>query len=1459
MRRTITLICVFLLGFTVHGQTNKSEAPLSDAPVIWSINFNDVFETPDGWQNIDHSNSGVEWYFSGMRAETFNYFEEDDEPRTHASLITEAIDCSDYSGVSLSVNHKLSFYGGFDSYVAKVLISVDGANWTTVSEYTGLVEYDGDDASHNLPYHEYDISSIADGQNEVYIRFEFNGNDSNDMEWAIQKMELFPVPAAQVPYPAILHAPANGINLMPDDLSHIYLEWNPAEEGPAADGYRVYFGEENPPTNLIYQGSTSFHQPAGLEWEKEFFWKVIPYNSEGDAVDVPVWQFSTYELMTVWEETFQIIDDILPDWDVDDLSGSTHVWNFNGVRAVIETPWEKENIAVWSTMTSPVIDCTGFENIRLFVNQDWYHELEFDSYYGKIEISTDGQNWQDVTVFEGNIMDAKFDWGLPYYEYNVSAIANNQPHVWVRFEFNSNDDWDLAWDIDKVGFLASAMDLEPVTLLTPPNDATNQLLDVYMNWQAGPGIAPDGYRLYLDENNPPQTMVYEGASTSFSSPDLDYETTYFWKVVPFLGEEEATDAQVWSFTTISDPGISQVPHYENFDQVLPPDLPYGWSSLVESTSTWASVRTYCEESDPFDQVPYSEPNHVRFSNSGHVEAGLFLFTSPLAPALENLRVRFYAKANSNVAANISPYNAIEVGTITDISNSSAFTPLGSVYITPEYDHYMVSLAGHASNDNIIAFRASMGDAQQYLYIDDIVIEEIPEDPMQVVLPDIYDFGPVENNYDIKTKAFSIRNWGGGVITLNPEDIYLEGPGADAYTLENISAAVTLEAFGQVEVSLIFEPSTPGVKQITLRVGEMAIPITGTSVHPDIVQLPHLENFDQVVAPELPLGWRAIVHSSDPQAAVVTLVATSHHPSSPNVIRFRNESDGDAQMYLISPLIEPGQDVEELWVRFFSRPYYRHDYMVIGTMTDRDDVSTFTEVEKIWLYPESGVFWEYAARIPVVGESFYVVMKPDFYRRQRGIFIDDVIIDVAPQLFPVNIVVKEDSPETASLEGVSLKVLGHSPITERVVSTTSDGAVDIQLEAGTYTIFANLKGYHEKEIMFTVDDQANLVDIRMQHAIYAPYNISVKTEDQEPGEALMVWNDPNDIFEFRYDDGRVEGSLGFHGDYQQELRALGSAYHYLAELHQVSWYLTNDLGPHDTLQLWITGLDQYGYPDVNQILYWNDRVPNIDDEWNTYELPEPIMTPNGFYIGLGYEGFLSLARDNGETHPYQFIPERQFAVGNMHGHSEMAFPIEMFGYQVNLLLRGHGYIISTLEFEETPWPKMEELPELELIATSKRLVGEPKVNIRHSMLQPEFHVFLDDMDAPFASWLNGTEYLFSGLESGTYTAGVQTAFSTGVSEIVDVTFTIEQGATNIQLPEGVEMKVFPNPASNLLQVVAGEMIQEVRMYDLLGQLVYTATVKDTHTRINVGHLREGVYMLQVQTAVGQATHRILITK
>jgi hypothetical protein len=84
-------------------------------------------------------------------------------------------------------------------------------------------------------------------------------------------------------------------------------------------------------------------------------------------------------------------------------------------------------------------------------------------------------------------------------------------------------------------------------------------------------------------------------------------------------------------------------------------------------------------------------------------------------------------------------------------------------------------------------------------------------------------------------------------------------------------------------------------------------------------------------------------------------------------------------------------------------------------------------------------------------------------------------------------------------------------------------------------------------------------------------------------------------------------------------------------------------------------------------------------------------------------------------------------------------------------------------------------------------------------------------------------------------------------------------TNIPVVSDISLNLYPNPARTTLNIVAGERMIEVRMIDMLGQIVYSENAEGNSHQINVAGLKNGIYFVQVKTPGNMLTRRVQVVK
>ncbi len=71
-----------------------------------------------------------------------------------------------------------------------------------------------------------------------------------------------------------------------------------------------------------------------------------------------------------------------------------------------------------------------------------------------------------------------------------------------------------------------------------------------------------------------------------------------------------------------------------------------------------------------------------------------------------------------------------------------------------------------------------------------------------------------------------------------------------------------------------------------------------------------------------------------------------------------------------------------------------------------------------------------------------------------------------------------------------------------------------------------------------------------------------------------------------------------------------------------------------------------------------------------------------------------------------------------------------------------------------------------------------------------------------------------------------------------------------------LKVYPNPATDFVNVSAGDSIDSLEVFDLLGKSVLKETPKNSNFNIDITHLRKGVYLLKLQAGDKLSTAKLI---
>ncbi len=146
--------------------------------------------------------------------------------------------------------------------------------------------------------------------------------------------------SATIPNPATVVAPLNGA----EDVIITYdshglqfpLVWSSNGGNPTS--YILNFGTNNPPDNIISNTDlgnvTEYFITEALDYSTQYFWQIIPTNETGNALDCPIWGFTTMDNIVI---DFNEVDEYSQGFESAEIGGLPLGWEFENLND--DTSW----------------------------------------------------------------------------------------------------------------------------------------------------------------------------------------------------------------------------------------------------------------------------------------------------------------------------------------------------------------------------------------------------------------------------------------------------------------------------------------------------------------------------------------------------------------------------------------------------------------------------------------------------------------------------------------------------------------------------------------------------------------------------------------------------------------------------------------------------------------------------------------------------------------------------------------------------------------------------------------------------------------------------------------------------------------------------------------------------------------------------------------------------------------
>ncbi|MBR4136625.1 MAG: fibronectin type III domain-containing protein [Bacteroidales bacterium] len=655
----------------------------------------------------------------------------------------------------------------------------------------------------------------------------------------------------------------------------------------------------------------------------------------------------------------------------------------------------------------------------------------------------------DITGSEVNNSNAKF--------YTVNTNANRSQ---CKYTHDANDNWSIT-NMPTTGTLHTQVDnirltaCDVVTCIAP-NTVTLGVVDASsaeISW-INPNAIQNCEIEYKAEGDADWTSTGTVSGSDYTIAGLNANTVYTVRVRALCS---ATDMSEWSetitFRTECD-AIVTLPYTENFDN----NVNYG---------SGEDAYVYCW--DRYTNNP-SSPVYFSTSSSAHSLSGMLRFDDgatvtniAIMPkvdesiSLNQLQVTFWVKNTSASSTAI-----LELGVMTDKTDPTTFEILDTIHpeVVNQYNLIEYSLENYAGYGQYIAFRVSNGNGGNNFRLDDVTLDYIPVclHPTNLVVDSVTaETATIHWTEDGTATAWMVEY---GLAGFTPGEGTVENATDTVYTINNLTPNTEYD---------VYVYANCGVGFVSTAVNNSFRTDCGP-----IMTLPYSEDFETGLynsgaQENYIVCWSR--YASDPAHYVYIPSSTTYSHSGSHYLDFHHTTN--CYNIAIAPALDDSFDVSQLMVNFWASRTGNSGTLEVGVMTNKDVDSTFVPVDTIDLsaYNTYVMAEQYVSFSQYQGTGKYIAFRVS-NASSCGFYIDDVVIDIAPDCSPVQNVAVSD------ITGTSAVVTWEPGFFGTVGSYTveySEGGLDtwtsIPNISGTTYVLSNLNysTYYDVRVKSNCDD------------------------------------------------------------------------------------------------------------------------------------------------------------------------------------------------------------------------------------------------------------------------------------------------------------------------------------------------------------------------------------------------------
>jgi hypothetical protein len=260
--------------------------------------------------------------------------------------------------------------------------------------------------------------------------------------------------------------------------------------------YDVYFGTSGSPPHVVFNQSALSFDPGTLAYSTVYYWRIISWDNHGASSIGPLWHFTTAPM---------------PNQPPYVPSSPSPVNGSTSVSVNVDLSWQGGDPDAGDTVT-------------------------YDVYFGTSSSPSIVSHNQSSSIYDPGTLAYS-----TYYYWKIVAWDNHGASTTgPRWQFRT----------------ASATNLPPYAPSNPsPTDQSTEIpINSDLSWTGGDPDSGDyvTYDVYFGSSIPLTKIKSNISVTTCLVTNLNYSTTYYWKIIAWDNHQNTNTSMVWSFTTKTD-------------------------------------------------------------------------------------------------------------------------------------------------------------------------------------------------------------------------------------------------------------------------------------------------------------------------------------------------------------------------------------------------------------------------------------------------------------------------------------------------------------------------------------------------------------------------------------------------------------------------------------------------------------------------------------------------------------------------------------------------------------------------------------------------------------------------------------------------------------------------------------------------------------------------------------------